>query len=112
MKAACFPLVRCLLATLLRTQWAKTLSLEMETDQTIPTVFHWNGEGTIKPIHPKALYRRWKVACRLTGLPPRIPLIFGALRFVILNGQGCPFGGDEVDGSQDGSRLSALFDCL
>ena len=61
------------LANLLRAQWEKTLSLEMATGQTVTTVFHWNDEGTIKPIHPKVLYRRWKVACRLAGVPTRIP---------------------------------------
>jgi integrase len=61
------------LANLLRTQWEKALSLEMTTGETIPTVFHWNDRGTIKPIHPKALYHRWKEACRLAGVPTRIP---------------------------------------
>ena len=60
------------LASLLRTQWEQTL-LEMATGQTIPTVFHWNDRGTIKEIHPKALYHRWKEACRLAGVPTRIP---------------------------------------
>ena len=36
-------------------------------------VFHWNDRGTLKPIHPKALYHRWKAACRLAGVPMRIP---------------------------------------
>jgi hypothetical protein len=61
------------LANLLPTQWEKTLSLEMTTGQTIPTVFHWNDRGAIKPIHPKALYHRWKEAGRRAGLPTRIP---------------------------------------
>ena len=61
------------LATLIRMQWEHTMSLEMETGQSIPTVFHWNDRGTIKPIHPKVLYLRWKVACRLAGVPTRIP---------------------------------------
>lgn len=43
------------LASLLRMQWENTLSLEMTAGQSIPTVFHWNNRGTIKPIHPKAL---------------------------------------------------------
>lgn len=46
------------LANLLRRQWEQTLSLEMATGQSIPTVFHWNDKGTMKPIHPKVLYRR------------------------------------------------------
>jgi len=45
----------------------------MATGQPIPTVFWWNDRGTIKPIHPKALYHRWKEACRLAGVPTRIP---------------------------------------
>ncbi|HSL05662.1 MAG TPA: site-specific integrase [Nitrospiraceae bacterium] len=61
------------LANLLRSQWEKTLSLETETGRTIPTVFHWNDKGTIKPIHPKALYHRWKEACKRAGVPTRIP---------------------------------------
>jgi integrase len=51
------------LTNLLRAQWEQALSLEMMMGQTIPTVFHWKDRGTIKPIHPKALYHRWKVAC-------------------------------------------------
>ena len=51
----------------------KTISLELTTGQTIPTVFHWNDKGTIKPIHQKVLYHRWKEACRLAGVPKRIP---------------------------------------
>ena len=61
------------LAHMLRTQWEKTLSLEMTTGQSIPTVFHWNDRGTIKAIHAKVFYRRWKEACRLAGVPTRIP---------------------------------------
>ncbi len=61
------------LANLLRTQWEKSVTLELETEQTVPTVFYWNDRGTIKPIHPKALYHRWKEACRLAGVPQRIP---------------------------------------
>ncbi len=61
------------LADLLRTQWEQALSMELHTGQSIPTVFHWNDRGTIKPIHPKALYHRWKGACRLAGVPTRIP---------------------------------------
>ena len=61
------------LANLLRTQWEHALSLELATGQSIPWVFHWNDRGTLKAIHPKALYHRWKVACRLAGVPTRIP---------------------------------------
>lgn len=61
------------LAALLRYQWERTLSLEMETGQTLPSVFHWNDRGTVKPIHPKVLYRRWKEACKRAGVPKRIP---------------------------------------
>jgi hypothetical protein len=57
------------LANLLRMQWKKTVSLEMTTGQIIPTVFHWNGNGMIKPIHPKALYHRWKEVCRRADVP-------------------------------------------
>lgn len=32
----------------------------------------WNDRGTIKPIHPNALYHRWKEACRWAGVPTRI----------------------------------------
>jgi integrase len=61
------------LANLLRAQWEQALSLELATGQSIPTVFHWNDRGTIKEIHPKSLYHRWEVACRLAGVPTRIP---------------------------------------
>jgi len=60
-------------ATLLRAQWEQALSLEMATGQSVPTVFHWNDRGTIKQIHPKALYHRWKAACKRAGVPTRIP---------------------------------------
>jgi integrase len=70
------------LAALLRHQWERTLSLEMETGQTIPSVFHWNEKGTHKPIHPKVLYRRWKEACKRAGVPKRV------LRCEISRGQG------------------------
>jgi integrase len=61
------------LAILLREQWKQALRLELATGQPIPTVFHWNDRGTIKPIHPKVLYRRWKEACKRGGVPTRIP---------------------------------------
>jgi integrase-like protein len=60
-------------ASLLRARWEQALSLEMETGQSIPWVFHWNDRGTFKEIHPKALYHRSKGACRLAGVPARIP---------------------------------------
>lgn len=46
---------------------------ELAKGQSIPWVFHWNDRGTLKEIHPKALYHRWKGACRLAGVPTRIP---------------------------------------
>ena len=61
------------LANLLRAQWEQALSLELATGQSIPLLFHWNDRGTLKEIHPKALYHRWKRACRLAGVPTRIP---------------------------------------
>lgn len=61
------------LANVLRAQWEKSVTLELATGQTVPTVFFWNDRGTIKPIHRKALYHRWKEACRLAGVPQRIP---------------------------------------
>jgi integrase len=61
------------LANLLRAQWEKALTLEMATGQSVLTVFHWNDRGTIKPIHPKALYHRRKEACRRAGVSTRIP---------------------------------------
>ena len=61
------------LASLLRARWEQALSLELATGQSIPWVFHWNDRGTLKEIHPKALYHRWKAACRLAGMPTRIP---------------------------------------
>lgn len=61
------------LAALLRRQWERTISLEMTTGQTVASVFHWNDRGTIKPIHPKALYHRWKEACKRAGVAQRIP---------------------------------------
>ena len=36
-------------------------------------MFHWSDKGTIKPIHPKALYHRWKEASKRAGVPTRIP---------------------------------------
>ena len=35
------------LANLLRAQWENSLSLELATGQTVPTVFHWHDRGTI-----------------------------------------------------------------
>jgi len=61
------------LADVLRAQWEKSVTVELETGQAVPTVFYWNDRGTMKPIHPKALYHRWKEACRLAGVPQRIP---------------------------------------
>ena len=61
------------LAALLRTQWEQAMSLELASGQRLPWVFHWNDRGTRKEIHPKALYHRWKAACRLAGVPTRIP---------------------------------------
>lgn len=61
------------LAYVLRSQWEKALALEMQTGQAVPWVFFWNDRGTIKPIHVKALYRRWKDACKRAGVPERIP---------------------------------------
>jgi len=63
-------------ATLLRAQWERTLALELATGQSAPWVFHWNDRGTLKEIHPKALYHRWKAACRLAGVPTCIPHAF------------------------------------
>jgi len=61
------------LAMLLRQQWEHAMSLEISTGETIPSVFHWNDHGTMKEIHPKVLYRRWKEACKRAGVPQRIP---------------------------------------
>ncbi len=61
------------LAYVLRNQWEKALALEMQTGQAVPWVFFWNDRGTVKPIHVKALYRRWKEACKRAGVPERIP---------------------------------------
>ena len=61
------------LAQLLGSQWEKTLSLELTSDHAIPWVFYWSDRGTVKPIHPKALYRRWETACKAAGVPERIP---------------------------------------
>jgi len=61
------------LSNLLRAQWEHALLLELETGQSIPTVLHWNDRGTLKAIHPKALYHRWKEACKRAGVPMRIP---------------------------------------
>ncbi|BFU93439.1 MAG: hypothetical protein NTNFB02_01610 [Nitrospira sp.] len=58
---------------LIRRQWERAMQLEMETSQRVPTVFYWNDRGTIKPIHPKVFYRRWKTACTRAGVPGRIP---------------------------------------
>lgn len=55
------------LANLLRAQWEQSLSLELATSQSIPWVFHWNDRGTLKEIHPKALYHRWKGAVGWQG---------------------------------------------
>ena len=40
---------------------------------TIPWVFFWSDRGTVKPIRPKVLYRRWETACKASGVPERIP---------------------------------------
>ncbi|MBX3306499.1 MAG: site-specific integrase, partial [Nitrospira sp.] len=61
------------LAQLLQKQWERAITLEVETGQAIPSVFYWNDKGTLKPIHPKVLYRRWKEACKRAGVPERIP---------------------------------------
>ena len=42
-----------------------TRRLEMATGQTIPPIFQWNDQGTIKPIHPEIFYR--------SGVPELIP---------------------------------------
>ena len=76
-------------ARLLQQQWEKTIDLEMTTGQTVSAVFHWNDKGTIKAIHPKVLYRRWKEACRLAGVPERIPHDFRRTAVRNLSGQGC-----------------------
>ena len=66
------------LANLLRVQWEQALSLELATGQSIPWVFHWNDRGTLKEIHPKALYHRWKAACRLVSrLKSQVKAPFG-----------------------------------
>lgn len=36
-------------------------------------MFYLNDRGDMKAIHPKVWYRRWKKACRLAGVPERIP---------------------------------------
>jgi hypothetical protein len=50
------------------------LSMELATEQSIPWVFRWNDQGTLKEIHPKALYHRWKAACRLAGVPRSVAM--------------------------------------
>jgi integrase len=62
------------LVRLLRAHWEQTISLELATGQTIPTVFHWNDHGTFKPIHPEVLYRRWKEACKRAGVPRSVAM--------------------------------------
>ena len=61
------------LARLLQNQWERAINLEIATGQHISSVFYWNDKGTLKPIHPKVLYRRWKEACKRAGVPERIP---------------------------------------
>ena len=61
------------LVRLLRSKWEKAISHEMATGQAIPWVFNWSDRGTIKPMHPKALYRRWEKARTAAGVPERIP---------------------------------------
>jgi integrase len=61
------------LADMLRSQWEKAISHEMATGQATPWVFNWSARGTIKPMHPKALYRRWEKARTAAGVPERIP---------------------------------------
>ncbi|MEP7152257.1 MAG: hypothetical protein ABI856_11145, partial [Nitrospira sp.] len=58
---------------MLRAQWEQTISLELETGQAILSVFYWNDRGNMRAIHPKVLYRRWKKAGQLAGVPERIP---------------------------------------
>jgi hypothetical protein len=62
------------LANLLWAQWEQALSLGLATGQSIPWVFHWNDNGTLKEIHPKALYHRWKTACRRAGVPRSVAM--------------------------------------
>ena len=78
------------LASLLWARWEQVLSLELATGQSIPWVFHWNDRGTFKEIHPKALYRRWKAACRLAGVPTRIPHDFRRMAVRNLERAGVP----------------------
>ena len=78
------------LANLLWAQWEQALSLELATGQSIPWVFHWNDNGTLKEIHPKALYHRWKTACRRAGVPTRIPHDFRSTAVRNLERAGVP----------------------
>ncbi len=55
------------LADMLREEWNKTMSIQVETGSIIPWVFHRHG----KPI--KDFYGAWKVACMKAGVPQRIP---------------------------------------
>ena len=59
------------LAQVLRSQWDKTFARELADGQSIPWVFPWNDRGSLKEIHPKVLYRRWKETCRKAGAPER-----------------------------------------
>ena len=67
--------------------------MELDTGQSIPNVFHWNDRGTLKAIHPKALYHRWKEDCRLAGVPTRIPHDFRRTAVRNLERAGVPRSG-------------------
>lgn len=55
------------LAAVLKLQWERTKALESEMGKIIPYVFHRNGE-------PISTFRRsWITACKLAGVPNRIP---------------------------------------
>jgi integrase len=94
------------LANLLRARWEQALSLELATGQSIPWVFHWNDRGTLKPIHPKALYHRWKAACRLAGVPMRIPHHFRRTAVRNLDRAGVP---RSVAMKLTGHRTEAVY---
>jgi integrase len=72
--------------------------------------------GTTEARSRRSIRRRstigWKAACRLAGVPMRIPHDFRRTAVRNLERGGAALGGDEVDWPQDRSGLSAVCHCV
>lgn len=84
------------LAHLLQKQWECAITLEVATGHPVPIVFYWNDKRTLKPIHLKVLYRRWKEGCKQAGVSERIPHDFRRTAVRNLERAGVPLSGDET----------------